>query len=202
MVIAFEMIFLQTYNEQHCFSRFYPTMIGGIFFSIQLIQIDLSQMKWNKLFSLFFMKRQLKQPFGEMSTSIFNQFTFMTRRAKSRTNEQQVQVFMSLTSVSNISQLKIKEKIVLQLLLLLIEVMLTFLLKERKRHKMKILKFRRFNQVQQRHSILMYDFHDSTDTKEQYTFYYTFLESKIIYVVCIYSTVHVPNLNSNYFKKG
>ena len=30
-------------------------MIGwGIFFSIQLIQIDLSQMKWNKLFSLFF----------------------------------------------------------------------------------------------------------------------------------------------------
>ena len=30
-------------------------MIGwGIFFSIQLIQIDLSQMKWNNLFSLFF----------------------------------------------------------------------------------------------------------------------------------------------------
>ena len=46
----------------------------------------------------------------------------------------------------------------------------------------------------------MYDFHASTDTKEQYTFYYTFLESKIICVVCIYSTVHVPNLNSNYFK--
>ena len=48
----------------------------------------------------------------------------------------------------------------------------------------------------------MYDFDDSTDTKEQYTFYYTFLENKIIYVICIYSTVHVPNLNSNYFKKG
>lgn len=31
------------------------------------------------------LERQLKQPFGEMSTSIFNQFTFMSR---SRTNEQ------------------------------------------------------------------------------------------------------------------
>ena len=112
---CYTMQYLQQKSQQppqHIF------MIGwGIFFSIQLIQIDLSQMKWNNLFSLFFfMKRQLKQPFGEMSTSIFNQFTFMTRRAKSRTNEQQVQVFMSLTSVSNISQLKIKEKFMLQLL--------------------------------------------------------------------------------------
>ena len=90
--------------------------------------------------------RQLKQPFGEMSTSIFNQFTFMTRRAKSRTNEQQVQVFMSLTSVSNISQLKMKEKFVLQLLPHRGNACF-FLLKERKRHKMKILKFHRFNQV-------------------------------------------------------
>ena len=80
MVIAFEMIFLQTYNEQHCFSRFYPTMIGGIFFfnPAHPNRFEPNEVE-QTLFSLFFMKRQLKQPFGEMSTSIFNQFTFMTR---------------------------------------------------------------------------------------------------------------------------
>ena len=36
------------------FPDFIPLWLGASFFSIQLIQIDLSQMKWNKLFSLFF----------------------------------------------------------------------------------------------------------------------------------------------------
>ena len=39
------------------FPDFIPLWLGASFFSIQLIQIDLSQMKWNKLFSLFFLWR-------------------------------------------------------------------------------------------------------------------------------------------------
>ena len=129
------------------FPDFIPLWLGASFFSIQLIQIDLSQMKWNKLFSLFFYEETAETTIWWNVNINLQSVHFYDQIPKSRTNEQQVQVFMSLTSVSNISQLKIKEKFVLQLLLLLIEVMLTFLLKERKRHKMKILKFRRFNQV-------------------------------------------------------
>jgi hypothetical protein len=41
--------------------------------------------QYKSLYRGYSPERQLKQPFGEMSTSIFNQFTFMSR---SRTNEQ------------------------------------------------------------------------------------------------------------------
>ena len=92
-------------------------MIGwGIFFSIQLIQIDLSQMKWNNLFSLFFYEETAETTIWWNVNINLQSVHFYDQSPKSRTNEQQVQVFMSLTSVSNISQLKIKEKFVLQLL--------------------------------------------------------------------------------------
>ena len=51
-------------------------------------RISSSQPKFDSFrrpFRGYSLERQLKQPFGEMSTSIFNQFTFMSR---SRTNEQ------------------------------------------------------------------------------------------------------------------
>ena len=80
----------------------------------QSCQKELSQMKWN--YFLSFYKETAETTIWWNVNINLQSVHFYDQIPKSRTNEQQVQVFMSLTSVSNISQLKIKEKFVLQLL--------------------------------------------------------------------------------------
>ena len=66
-------------------------------------------MKWNKLFSLFFYEETAETTIWWNVNINLQSVHFYDQSPKSKTNEQQVQVFMSLTSVSNISQLKIKK---------------------------------------------------------------------------------------------
>ena len=111
------------------FSEYGPLWLRHLFFNP--VQIDLSQMKWN---TFLFLWRETAETTIWWNVNINLQSVhFYDRPSPEQMSSKQV--FMSLTSVSNISQLKIKEKFVLQLLLPL-RISLLFYWK-RERHKMK-----------------------------------------------------------------